>query len=82
MTSTETHGFDSSVGSTHSISHVAPHEINSCYLCHRYALIQFGGDKFPIIERNVAVPFSIYFMVGLASCAQEGVYVVELLHRY
>lgn len=58
-------------------------------------LQQFGGseaiitglsDEFPIIKRNreifVAVLFSIYFMVGLASCAQGGVYVVELLDRY
>lgn len=30
----------------------------------------------------MAILFSIYFLVGLASCAQGGVYVVELLDRY
>lgn len=56
---------------------------------------QFGGseaiitglsDEFPIIKRNrevfVAILFTLYFIVGLASCAQGGVYVVELLDRY
>ena len=56
---------------------------------------QFGGseaiitglsDEYPIIKRNrevfIAILFSIYFMVGLPSCSQGGVYVVELLDRY
>lgn len=56
---------------------------------------QFGGseaiitglsDEFPMIKRNreifVALLFTLYFIVGLASCAQGGVYVVELLDRY
>jgi solute carrier family 6 dopamine transporter-like protein 3 len=56
---------------------------------------QFGGseaiitglsDEFPIIKRNrevfIAILFSVYFVVGLPSCSQGGVYVVELLDRY
>lgn len=56
---------------------------------------QFGGseaiitalsDEFPKIGRNrevfVAILFSVYFVVGLASCTQGGFYYFQLLDRY
>lgn len=58
-------------------------------------IFQFGGseaiitalsDEFPIIGRNreifVACLFSLYFLVGLASCSQGGFYFFQLLDRY
>lgn len=57
--------------------------------------MQFGGseaiitalsDEFPKIGRNreifVACLFSLYFVVGLASCTQGGFYFFQLLDRY
>lgn len=57
--------------------------------------IKFGGseaiitalsDEFPKIGRNrevfVAILFSVYFIVGLASCTQGGFYYFQLLDRY
>lgn len=57
--------------------------------------LQFGGseaiitalsDEFPKIGRNreifVAGLFSLYFVVGLASCTQGGFYYFQLLDRY
>lgn len=56
---------------------------------------QFGGseaiitaisDEFPKVRRNreifVACLFSLYFVVGLASCTQGGFYFFQLLDRY
>lgn len=56
---------------------------------------QFGGseaiitalsDEFPKIGRNreifVACLFTVYFLVGLASCSQGGFYFFHLLDRY
>jgi len=60
-----------------------------------YDTFQFGGseaiitamsDEFPLIRRNrevfVALLFLLYFVVGLASCAQGGFYFFNLLDRY
>ncbi|KAK7580355.1 hypothetical protein V9T40_000984 [Parthenolecanium corni] len=50
------------------------------------AIITALSDEFPIIGRNreifVACLFSLYFVVGLASCAQGGFYFFHLLDRY
>src|SRR6266571_4746782 len=59
------------------------------------ALLQFGGseaiitalsDEFPVIgahrEIFVLCLFSLYFVVGLASCTQGGFYFFNLLERY
>lgn len=44
------------------------------------------SDEFPKIGRNreifVAGLFSLYFVVGLASCTQGGFYFFQLLDRY
>jgi len=44
------------------------------------------SDEFPLIRRNrevfVALLFLLYFVVGLASCAQGGFYFFNLLDRY
>ena len=57
--------------------------------------VQFGGseaiitavsDEYPLIKRNreifVALLFSFYFIVGLASCTQGGVYIVHFMDRF
>ncbi|XP_073995494.1 sodium-dependent dopamine transporter isoform X3 [Rhodnius prolixus] len=50
------------------------------------AIITALSDEFPLIGRNreifVACLFSLYFLVGLASCAQGGFYFFHLLDRY
>ncbi|XP_013792546.2 sodium-dependent dopamine transporter-like, partial [Limulus polyphemus] len=50
------------------------------------AIITALSDEYPIIKRNreifVACLFSFYYLIGLASCAQGGGYVVSLLDRY
>ncbi|XP_064461237.1 sodium-dependent dopamine transporter-like [Ornithodoros turicata] len=50
------------------------------------AIITGISDEYPIVKRNrelfVAGLFTLYFLVGLASCTQGGVYVVTLLDRY
>lgn len=50
------------------------------------AIITALSDEFPIIGRNreifVAGLFSLYFLVGLASCTQGGFYFFQLLDRY
>ncbi|XKL68412.1 hypothetical protein PGB90_003903 [Kerria lacca] len=50
------------------------------------AIITALSDEFPLIGKNreifVACLFSLYFIVGLASCAQGGVYFFHLLDRY
>lgn len=56
---------------------------------------QFGGseaiitalsDEFPILRRHrelfVAVLFAFYFIIGIPSCTDAGVYFVELLQNY
>lgn len=58
-------------------------------------VLQFGGseaiitalsDEFPKIGRHreifVACLFTLYFLVGLASCSQGGFYFFHLLDRY
>lgn len=44
------------------------------------------SDEFPLIRHNrevfVALLFLLYFVVGLASCAQGGFYFFNLLDRY
>lgn len=60
-----------------------------------FLIFQFGGseaiitalsDEFPRIGRHreifVACLFSLYFLVGLASCSQGGFYFFHLLDRY
>lgn len=60
-----------------------------------HSLFQFGGseaiitalsDEFPKIGKNrevfVAGLFSLYFVVGLASCTQGGFYFFQLLDKY
>lgn len=52
-------------------------------------MLQFGGseaiitalsDEFPLIGRNreifVACLFSLYFLIGLVSCAQVGIFII------
>lgn len=50
------------------------------------AIITALSDEFPLIGRNreifVLCLFSLYFVVGLASCAQGGFYFFHLLDRY
>ncbi|VEN58813.1 unnamed protein product [Callosobruchus maculatus] len=50
------------------------------------AIITALSDEFPKIGRNreifVACLFSLYFLVGLASCTQGGFYFFHLLDRY
>lgn len=50
------------------------------------AIITALSDEFPKIGRNreifVACLFSLYFVVGLASCSQGGFYFFHLLDRY
>ncbi|CAD7077168.1 unnamed protein product [Hermetia illucens] len=50
------------------------------------AIITALSDEFPTIGRNreifVAGLFSLYFLVGLASCTQGGFYFFQLLDRY
>ncbi|KAK6638197.1 hypothetical protein RUM44_008625 [Polyplax serrata] len=50
------------------------------------AIITALSDEFPLIGRNreifVLCLFTIYFLVGLASCAQGGFYFFHLLDRY
>ncbi|XP_046390235.1 sodium-dependent dopamine transporter [Ischnura elegans] len=50
------------------------------------AIITALSDEFPAIGRNreifVAGLFSLYFVVGLASCSQGGFYFFHLLDRY
>ncbi|XP_050074035.1 sodium-dependent dopamine transporter isoform X2 [Anopheles maculipalpis] len=50
------------------------------------AIITALSDEFPKIGRNreifVAILFSLYFVVGLASCTQGGFYFFQLLDRY
>nr|6M0Z_A Chain A, Sodium-dependent dopamine transporter [Drosophila melanogaster]6M3Z_A Chain A, Sodium-dependent dopamine transporter [Drosophila melanogaster] len=50
------------------------------------AIITALSDEFPKIKRNrelfVAGLFSLYFVVGLASCTQGGFYFLHLLDRY
>ncbi|XP_065199534.1 sodium-dependent dopamine transporter [Planococcus citri] len=50
------------------------------------AIITALSDEFPVIGRNreifVACLFTLYFIVGLASCAQGGFYFFHLLDRY
>lgn len=68
--------------------------IKITYCCKQY-FFQFGGseaiitalsDEFPRIGRHreifVACLFSLYFLVGLASCSQGGFYFFHLLDRY
>lgn len=69
--------------------------INNNFITLRFSISQFGGseaiitalsDEFPKIGRNreifVACLFSLYFVVGLASCTQGGFYFFQLLDRY
>lgn len=50
------------------------------------AIITALSDEFPLIGRHreifVACLFTLYFLVGLASCAQGGFYFFHLLDRY
>ncbi|KAI4462243.1 sodium/chloride dependent transporter [Holotrichia oblita] len=50
------------------------------------AIITALSDEFPRIGRHreifVAILFSLYFLVGLASCSQGGFYFFHLLDRY
>ncbi|KAH0954864.1 hypothetical protein HN011_010211 [Eciton burchellii] len=50
------------------------------------AIITALSDEFPIIGNNreifVACLFTLYFLVGLASCSQGGFYFFHLLDRY
>ncbi|GAB6026269.1 hypothetical protein CHUAL_012477 [Chamberlinius hualienensis] len=50
------------------------------------AIITALSDEFPVIGRHreifVASLFSLYYLVGLASCAQGGAYIVNLLDRF
>ncbi|XP_031845957.2 sodium-dependent dopamine transporter isoform X2 [Nomia melanderi] len=50
------------------------------------AIITALSDEFPIIGNNreifVAILFTLYFLVGLASCSQGGFYFFHLLDRY
>ncbi|XP_013384066.1 sodium-dependent dopamine transporter isoform X2 [Lingula anatina] len=50
------------------------------------AVITAISDEFPILHKKreifVAVLFSLYFLVGLASCSQGGVLVVHLMDRF
>lgn len=50
------------------------------------AIITALSDEFPVIKRNreifVACLFSLYFVVGLASCTQGGFYFFQLLDKY
>lgn len=50
------------------------------------AIITGFSDEYPFVKRNrelfVAGLFTLYFIIGLASCTQGGVYVVNLLDRY
>ncbi|XP_069703735.1 sodium-dependent dopamine transporter [Periplaneta americana] len=50
------------------------------------AIITALSDEYPIVGKNreifVACLFTLYFMVGLASCSQGGFYFFHLLDRY
>ncbi|XP_052834150.1 sodium-dependent dopamine transporter isoform X2 [Octopus bimaculoides] len=50
------------------------------------AILTALADEFPWLRRHrelfVAMLFTVYFVVGLASCAQGGAYVVHLMDRY
>ncbi|XP_040062555.2 sodium-dependent dopamine transporter [Ixodes scapularis] len=50
------------------------------------AIITGFSDEYPFVKRNrelfVAGLFTLYFIIGLASCTQGGVYVVNMLDRY
>ncbi|XP_076452454.1 sodium-dependent dopamine transporter-like [Babylonia areolata] len=50
------------------------------------AIITALSDEFPVLRRHrelfVLALFVLYFLVGLASCAEGGLYVVNLLDRF
>ncbi|UXI17102.1 brefeldin A-inhibited guanine nucleotide-exchange protein 1 [Sarcoptes scabiei] len=50
------------------------------------AIITAISDEYPIVKRNretfVAILFSFYFLIGLASCTQGGVYIVHFMDRF
>ncbi|XP_074641152.1 sodium-dependent dopamine transporter-like [Tubulanus polymorphus] len=50
------------------------------------AVITALSDEFPIIKKKrevfVACLFSLYFLIGLASCSQGGVFIVNLMDKY
>ncbi|XP_017476557.1 PREDICTED: sodium-dependent dopamine transporter-like [Rhagoletis zephyria] len=50
------------------------------------AIITAISDEYPLVKRNretfVALLFSFYFIVGLASCTQGGVYIVQFMDRF
>ncbi|KAH9416413.1 hypothetical protein DERP_012841, partial [Dermatophagoides pteronyssinus] len=50
------------------------------------AIITAISDEYPLVKRNretfVAILFSIYFLIGLASCTQGGVYIVHFMDRF
>ncbi|XP_067145487.1 sodium-dependent dopamine transporter [Centruroides vittatus] len=50
------------------------------------AIITALSDEYPKLKKNrelfVACLFTLYYIIGLASCAQGGAYVVQLLDRY
>ncbi|KAK8758896.1 hypothetical protein V5799_003472 [Amblyomma americanum] len=50
------------------------------------AVITGFSDEYPFVKRNrelfVAGLFTLYYIIGLASCTQGGVYVVNMLDRY
>ncbi|KAL1428275.1 hypothetical protein MTO96_002671 [Rhipicephalus appendiculatus] len=50
------------------------------------AIITGFSDEYPFVKRNrelfVAGLFTLYYIIGLASCTQGGVYVVNMLDRY
>ncbi|XP_041349203.1 sodium-dependent dopamine transporter-like [Gigantopelta aegis] len=50
------------------------------------AILTAVGDEFPVLKRHrelfVGGLFTLYFIVGLASCSQGGAYVVTLMDRF
>ncbi|KAH7958483.1 hypothetical protein HPB49_001988 [Dermacentor silvarum] len=50
------------------------------------AIITGFSDEYPFVKRHrelfVAGLFTLYYIIGLASCTQGGVYVVNMLDRY
>lgn len=50
------------------------------------AIITALSDEYPKLKKNrelfVACLFTLYYIIGLASCAQGGAYIVQLLDRY
>jgi len=58
----------------------------SCQFGGSEAIITALSDVFPILRQHrewfVGILFFFYFLIGIPSCTDAGIYVVELLQNY